>query len=109
MLLLILRELRKELLRENKHGWTTVELDSDGYAPKGMDKNYAQGLHGVDVNSDEEDRLSKGSPKGAGAKKSMNEGLNLSKKEVCVSFRKRTKRSKQKIYNYSQKNKGGAV
>lgn len=96
------RAQKRTLKRENKHGWTTVELDSDGYAPKGMDKNYAQGLHGVDVNSDEEDRLSKGSPKGAGAKKSMNEGLNLSKKKF-VSLLENEQKGVNKRYIITHK------
>ncbi len=72
------RDKKRALKRENTQGWTTVELDSDGYAPKGMDKNYTMGLHGVDVNSSEEDKLSKGTPKGAGA---MNESFDPSKKK----------------------------
>lgn len=72
------RDKKRALKRENTQGWTTVELDSDGYAPLGMDKNHPMGLHGVDVNSAEEDRLSKGSPKGRGA---MNEGFDPSKKK----------------------------
>jgi len=93
------RGQKRTLKRENKNGWTTVELDADGYAPKGMDKNYAIGLHGVDVNSEEESKLSKGSPKGRAAvkendgtekmhenmksnkKSGLNEGSNLSKKK----------------------------
>jgi len=69
---------KRALKRENNGGWTTVELDSDNYAPEGMDKNYAMGLHGVDVNSAEEDKLSKGSPKGKGA---MKESFDPSKKK----------------------------
>lgn len=72
------RDKKRALKRENTQGWTTVELDSDGYAPKGMDKNYTMGLHGVDVNSSEEDKLSKGTPKGRGA---MNESFDPSKKK----------------------------
>lgn len=72
------RDKKRALKRENTQGWTTVELDSDGYAPKGMDKNYTMGLHGVDVNSSEEDKLSKGSPKGKAA---MNESFDPSKKK----------------------------
>ena len=72
---------KRALKRENNDGWTTVELDSDGYAPKGMDKNYAMGLHGADVNSKEEDKLSKGSPKGKAA---MNESFNPSKKKFTT-------------------------
>jgi len=75
------RDKKRALKRENTHGWTTVELDSDGYAPKGMDKNYPLGLHGVDVNSSKEDKLSKGSPKGRAA---MNEGLDTSKKKFVT-------------------------
>jgi len=72
------RDKKRSLKRENTDGWTTVELDSDDYAPKGMDHNYAMGLHGVEVNSTEEDKLSKGSPKGKGA---MKESFDPSKKK----------------------------
>jgi len=73
------RDKKRALKRENVDGWTTVELDSDGYAPIGMDKNHAMGLHGVDVNSSEEDNLSKGSPKGrAGMKGKAAEIYNYS-------------------------------
>lgn len=72
------RDKKRSLKRENTDGWTTVELDSDDYAPKGMDHNYAMGLHGVEVNSAEEDKLSKGSPKGKGA---MKESFDPSKKK----------------------------
>jgi len=72
------KEKKRRLNRENVNGWTTVELDSDGYAPKGMDKNHPMGLSGVEVNSSQEDRLSKGSPKGRAA---MNESFDPSKKK----------------------------
>jgi hypothetical protein len=73
---------KRRLNREgNPDGWTTVELDADGYAPKGMNNNYAMGLHGADVNSKEEDDLSKGSPKGKAA---MNESLDPSKKKFTT-------------------------
>jgi hypothetical protein len=72
---------KRSLKRENINGWTTVELDSDGYAPKGMDKDHALGLHGVEVNSKEEEKLSKGSPKGRAA---MNESFNPSKKKFTT-------------------------
>jgi len=75
------RNKKRALKRENVDGWTTVELDSDGYAPKGMDKNYAMGLHGADVNSEEEDKLSKGSPKGRAA---MKESFDPSKKKFTT-------------------------
>jgi len=76
------KKRKRRLNREgNPDGWTTVELDADGYAPKGMDKNYAIGLHGANVNSKEEDKLSKGSPKGKAA---MNEGLDPSKKKFIT-------------------------
>ncbi len=83
------KDKKRALKRENKNGWTTVELDSDGYAPKGMDKNYALGLHGADVNSSEEDKLSKGSPKGRAAmkgkqSKGLSEGLDLNKKKFTT-------------------------
>jgi hypothetical protein len=72
------KEKKRRLNRENTNGWTTVELDADGYAPKGMDHNYAMGLHGAKVNSAEEDKLSKGSPKGRAA---MKESFDPSKKK----------------------------
>jgi len=80
---------KRTLQREGKgnpSNWTTIELDDDGYAPKGMDKDRPMGLHGVEVNSDEEDKLSKGSPKGRGAMKGkkgkgLSEGNDLSKKK----------------------------
>ena len=73
------KKRKRRLNREgNPDGWTTVELDADGYTPKGMDKNYTMGLHGADVNSKEEDKLSKGSPKGRAA---MNESFDPSKKK----------------------------
>lgn len=72
------RDKKRSLKRENTDGWTTVELDSDDYAPKGMDHNYAMGLHDVEVNSAEEDKLSKGSPKGRAA---MKESFDPSKKK----------------------------
>lgn len=72
---------KRTLKRENKNGWTTIELDSDGYAPKGMNKNYAMGLHGVDINSEEEDKLSKGSPKGRAA---INESFDLAKRKFVT-------------------------
>jgi len=80
------RDKKRALKRENTQGWTTIELDADGYAPKGMDKNRAMGLHGVEVNSAEEDKLSKGSPKGRGAMKGkqgkgLSEGFDPSKKK----------------------------
>jgi hypothetical protein len=76
------KKRKRRLNREgNPDGWTTVELDADGYAPKGMNKNYAMGLHGADVNSKEEDDLSKGSPKGKAA---MNESLDPSKKKFTT-------------------------
>ena len=72
------KKKKRRLKRENKDGWTTVELDAGGYAPKGMDQNYAMGLSGVEVNSKEEDELSKGSPKGRAA---MNENVKPSKRK----------------------------
>lgn len=78
------RDKKRALKRENVNGWTTVELDSDGYAPIGMDKNHALGLHGVDVNSSEEEGLSKGSPKGRAAMKgkaALGESFDPSKKK----------------------------
>ena len=73
------KEKKRALKRENTNGWTTVELDADGYAPKGMNKNYALGLHGTDVNSAEEDKLSTGSPKGRAAMKGkQSKGLSES-------------------------------
>jgi hypothetical protein len=83
------KDKKRALKRENTEGWTTVELDSDGYAPKGMDKNHPLGLHGVEVNSSEEDRLSKGSPKGRAAmkgkqSKGLSEGLDLNKKKFVT-------------------------
>lgn len=80
------RDKKRALKRENKNGWTTVELDADGYAPKGMDKNHPLGLHGVEVNSAEEDRLSKGSPKGRAAMKSeaLSESFDPSKKKFVT-------------------------
>jgi hypothetical protein len=73
------KESKRTLKRENKNGWTVVELEpGSGYVPKGMNKNFVSGLHGVDVNSADEDKLSKGSPKGRAA---MNEGLDPSKKK----------------------------
>lgn len=72
------RDKKRSLRRENNNGWTTVELDNNDYAPKGMDKNYAMGLHGVEVNSAEEDKLSKGSPKGRAA---IKENFDPSKKK----------------------------
>lgn len=93
------RDKKRALKRENTHGWTTVELDSDGYAPKGMDKNYTMGLHGVDVNSSEEDRLSKGSPKGVGA---MNESFDPSKKKF-VSLTENEEKGINKRYIITHK------
>ena len=81
------RDKKRALKRENVDGWTTVELDSDGYAPVGMDKDHALGLHGVDVNSAEEDRLSKGSPKGRAAMKgkaALGESFDPSKKKFTT-------------------------
>jgi len=78
------RNKKRALKRENVDGWTTVELDDDGYAPKGMDKNHALGLHGVEVNSAEEDKLSKGSPKGRAGMKgkaALGESFDPSKKK----------------------------
>lgn len=75
------RDKKRALKRENTNGWTTVELDSDGYAPKGMDHNYAIGLHGAEVNSAEEEKLSKGSPKGRAA---MKESFDPSKKKFTT-------------------------
>lgn len=80
------RAKKRSLKRENKNGWTTIELDADGYAPKGMDKNHAMGLHGVDVNSKEENELAADAPRGrAGMEgeksKGLSEGLDLSKKK----------------------------
>ena len=49
-----------------------------------MDKNHALGLHGVDVNSAEEDKLSKGSPKGRAGMKgkaALGESFDPSKKK----------------------------
>jgi len=88
------KDKKRRLNRENTSGWTTVELDSDGYAPKGMSKNYAMGLHGVDVNSTEEDKLSKGSPKGRGA---MNETFDPSKKKF-VSLTENEEKGVNKRY-----------
>ena len=69
---------KRRLVREgNPDGWTTVKLDADGYAPEGMDKDRPMWLHGVEVNSAEEDKLSKGSPKGRGAMKGK-QGKGLS-------------------------------
>lgn len=60
---------KRTLKRESSSdGWTTVELEpGSGYVPKGMNKNHALNLHGVEVNSEEEEELSKGSPKGRAA------------------------------------------
>lgn len=74
---------KRTLKREgNPNGWTTVELEpGSGYVPKGMNKNYALGLHGIDINSKDEDKLSKGSPKGRAA---MSEGLDKSKRKFIT-------------------------
>ncbi len=51
---------KRSLKRENNNGWTQVELEpGSGYVPKGMNKNYVSGLHGIDVNSSKEDKASK--------------------------------------------------
>lgn len=100
------RDKKRALKRENTNGWTTVELDSDGYAPKGMDKNHALGLHGVEVNSAEEDRLSKGSPKGRAAMKgkaALGEGFNPSKKKF-VSLTENEEKGINKRYIITHKN-----
>lgn len=74
------KEKKRTLRREGTpDGWTTVELDADGYAPKGMDKNHAMGLHGVEVNSDEENKLAAEPPRGrAGMKGKKSKGLSES-------------------------------
>jgi len=100
------RDKKRALKRENIQGWTTVELDSDGYAPKGMDKNHALGLHGVEVNSTEEDRLSKGSPKGRAAMKgkaALGESFNPSKKKF-VSLTENEEKGINKRYIITHKN-----
>jgi len=77
------KDKKRTLKREgNPDGWTTVELEpGSGYVPKGMNKNYALGLHGAEVNSKEEDKLSKGSPKGRAA---MNESFDPGKKKFIT-------------------------
>lgn len=75
------KDKKRALKRENTNGWTTVELDSNGYAPKGMEHDYPMGLHGTKVNSAEEEKLSKGSPKGRGA---MNENFDPGKKKFVT-------------------------
>jgi len=94
------RDKKRALKRENTEGWTTVELDSDGYAPKGMDKDHAMGLHGVDVNSAEEDKLSKGSPKGRAGMKgkaALGESFDPSKKKF-VSLTENDEKGVNKRY-----------
>ncbi len=84
------KEAKRTLKRENKNGWTTVELEpGSGYVPKGMNSNHALGLHGVDVNSEEEDELSKGSPKGRAAmkgekSKGLSESFDPSKRKFIT-------------------------
>lgn len=77
------KDKKRTLKREgNPNGWTTVELKpGSGYVPKGMNKNYALGLHGAEVNSKEEDKLSKGSPKGRAA---MKESFDPGKKKFIT-------------------------
>ena len=99
------RDKKRALKRENTQGWTTVELDSDGYAPKGMDKNHALGLHGVDVNSSEEDKLSKGSPKGRAGMKgkaALGESFDPSKKKF-VSITENKEKGVDKRYIITHK------
>lgn len=79
---------KRTLKRENNDGWTEVELEpGSGYVPKGMNKNYALGLHGAEVNSAEEDRLSKGSPKGRAGMKgkaALGESFDPSKRKFTT-------------------------
>jgi hypothetical protein len=83
------RGTKRTLKREgNPDGWTTVELEpGSGYVPKGMNKNHALGLHGVEVNSKEEDKLSKGSPKGRAGMKgkaALGESFDPGKKKFIT-------------------------
>lgn len=79
------KKRKRRLNREgNPNGWTTVELDADGYAPKGMNKDHAMGLHGVNVNSTEEEKLSSKTPRGRAGMKgkdALGESFDLSKKK----------------------------
>jgi hypothetical protein len=100
------KKRKRRLNREgNPDGWTTVELDADGYAPKGMDKNHALGLHGVEVNSAEEDKLSKGSPKGRAGMKgkaALGESFDPSKKKF-VSLTENEEKGVNKRYIITHK------
>jgi len=72
---------KRTLKRESSSdGWTEVELEpGSGYVPKGMNKNHALGLHGVEVNSEEENDLAANPPRGrAGMKGKKSKGLSES-------------------------------
>lgn len=79
------KEKKRSLKRENNGGWTTVELDSNGYAPKGMDKTHTMGFAGVEINSAEEERRNKGIPKGKLATTGkLHEGLDQNKRKFIT-------------------------
>jgi hypothetical protein len=81
------KDKKRTLKREHNEngGWTKVELEpGSGYVPKGMNKNFALGLHGVDVNSEEENKLADETPRGRAGmagKAALGESFNPSKRK----------------------------
>lgn len=74
----------KKIFTEGESFWNVVELEpGSGYVPKGMKSNYALGLHGIEVNSEEELKRSMSRYQGGGKdkKKVKKENVDLSRKK----------------------------
>jgi len=83
--------------------WTAVELNpGSGYVPKGMEKNWPIGLHGVEVNSSAEDKISR---KGT-AGRSLKEEKEFLIKKKFISLNENEEKGINKRYIITEQRDG---